>query len=161
MPSINTSSSGHAGPINTMRIFLPYSTAEAGYLATLRRAMDVINSRIKGHAPCNAAFQALPGGRSFADVWNDSSIWISYSSDATPGYYSTRNGQDITISKYAFTMGHWTVVASLLHELAHVNGAPGNDTQAEDTLKKCLLNNLHDPNVIGRILGPMNNQRIC
>jgi len=161
MPRINTAGSGHTGPANARRLYLPYSDAEARYLSTLRTAMGIIDSRIKGHAPCNAAFRALPGGRSFADVWNDNSVWINYSSDATPGYYGSRNGNDITISVYTFSKGHWTVAAVLVHELAHVNGAPGgNSRQAEDTLKKCLLKDLHDPTVLGRLFNPMNNQDI-
>jgi len=161
MPSINTTASGHPSPVNTRRQYLPYSSAEDRYLVTLRMAMDIINSRIRGHAPCNAAFRALPGGRSFADVWNDNSVWINYDPDSNPGYFGARVGNDVTISKYAYLMGHWTVVATLVHEFAHVNGAPGgNSTQAEDTLRRCLLHQLHDPAVLGRLFNPMNNQSI-
>ena len=51
-------------------------------------------------------------------------------------------------------MGRWTVAATLVHELAHVNGAPGNDRQAEHTLASCLLQKLEDPQIIGRITNP-------
>ncbi|MCL1824837.1 MAG: hypothetical protein FWG26_02670 [Betaproteobacteria bacterium] len=160
MPNINTTSSGHPSPVNTRRKYLPYSSAESEYLRALQMAIDIINSRIKGHVPCNNAFKALPKGRSFLDVWNDISVWINYDPDFIPGYFGARVGNNITISKYAFLQGHWAVVATLVHELAHVNGAGGWDTQAEDTLKDCLLKNLHDPSVIGRVFNPMNNQRI-
>jgi hypothetical protein len=163
MPRINTPSSGHVGPVGTPVAFLPYTNAENRYLTVLRAAMDIIGSRIKGHASCNAAFQALPGGRSFADVWNDNAIWINYDPDSTPGYYgaAVMNGNDITISKYAFLMGHWTVVSTLIHEFAHINGAGGHDSSAEDTLKKCLLKDLHNPHIIGRLLNPPNNKRVA
>ena len=162
MPSINTTGSGHAGPVGVGANFLPYTNAEGRYLSVLQAAMNVINSRIVGHAPCNTAFRALPRGRSFSDVWHDNSVWINYDPDLVPGYFGARFGNDITIAKHAFVMGHWTVVSTLVHELAHVNGAPGgNSRQAEDTLKRCLLHQLHDPTILGRLFNPMNNRRIC
>ena len=63
MVSINIPSASHTGPAaNSGWQWLPYTDAD--YLATLHRAMHVIDSKIKGYQPCNAAFQALPRGRS-------------------------------------------------------------------------------------------------
>ncbi|MDR1423821.1 MAG: hypothetical protein LBI92_04340 [Azoarcus sp.] len=162
MPNINTPSSGHVGPsANMHRQWLPYTAADSSDLAMLNVAMNIINTRIKGHSPCNAAFQALPGGRTFADIWNDSSVWISYNPVWRHGYFGSTSGKDITIAKYAFSMGHWTIAATLVHELAHVNGAPGHNTQAEDTLKACLLRDLYDPSVIGSLTGPFNDPHMA
>jgi len=158
MPRINTSSSGHAGPVKVVtRKYFPYTNAESHNLALLRRAMNIIDTRIKGHAPCDVAFKALPGGRSFADIWSDTSIWINYDPDHRPGYYGASFIKDVTIAKYAFSKGYWVVAATLIHELAHVNGAGIHDTKAEDTLKACLLKDLYDPKVIGELLCPANN----
>ena len=158
MPRINSTASKHNGPAGTAGWkWNPYTVDEKIQRATLNRAMRIISARIKGYKPCNSAFKALPGGRTFAAIWNDPNIWISYD----PGYQVGKYGaarragsKEITISKYAFRGGdHWTVAATLIHELAHANGAPGNDTQAEDTLKSCLLKELHDPRVIGKVTG--------
>ncbi len=98
-------------------------------------------------------FQSLDGGRTFAEVWNDPHVWINYDPENRQGKYGAhrRGTKEIAISKYALRMGRWTVAATLVHELAHVNGAPGNNSQAEDTLKTCLLKGLHDPTIIGRV----------
>ncbi len=46
-------------------------------------------------------------------------------------------------------MGRWTVAASLVHELAHVNGAPGDSHAAEATLPCCGFAALYVPTIIG------------
>ena len=43
------------------------------------------------------------------------------------------------------------LVATLIHELAHVNGASGVDHAAEQTLTSCLMQAHHDPNIIGQL----------
>ena len=155
MPKINTAASNHEAPAGTAKWkFLPYTKDERRQHATLIRAIKIIDKRIKGYRPCNAAFEELPGGKTFAAIWKDPNIWISYDPEYKVGKFgaTVRGKKEITISKYAFRGGdHWTVAATLIHELAHVNGAPGNDTQAEDTLKSCLLKDLHDPNIIGKV----------
>jgi hypothetical protein len=49
-------------------------------------------------------------------------------------------------------MGKWTTAATLVHELAHVNGAPGTNRDAGNTLLNCMLKSLHDPTIIGKII---------
>lgn len=154
MPSINTPGSGHAGPAATTGWqWLPY--ANAGWLSTLRRAIQIIDSRIKGSKPCNAAFQALPSGKTFAQVWSDPTIWISYDPDQSGRKYGVTNrvgGREISITQYALRMGAWTTAATLIHELAHANGAPGGASHAaEATLSACLLNALEDKTILGSI----------
>jgi hypothetical protein len=151
MPKINTTKSGHAGPAATSGWqWLPYSNET--HLNTLKRAITIINNKIKGDKPCNQAFRALPGRRTFAQVWTDPSVWLSFDPRRTNQLYGATLGKEITITEYSLAMGRWTVAATLVHELAHVNGASGTDTKAEDTLKKCLLKGLHDPNIIGKIV---------
>ena len=43
------------------------------------------------------------------------------------------------------------MVATLIHELAHVNGAGGGH-DAEGTLQKCLMRAHHHPHIMGQIL---------
>lgn len=104
-----------------------------------------INTRIKGNAPCDNAFRALPGGRTFAQIWADNSIWINFDPVRVAGDYGASRGKEITLTAYTLAMGRWTVAATLIHELAHVNGAPGITHQAEATLRSCLLVGLEDP----------------
>jgi len=151
VPKINTPGSGHGAPAPVAGWqWLAYSNA--AYLAALRRAVRIIDTRVKGHRPCDNAFRALPGGRTFSQVWNDSTVWISYDPGGTANRYGATLGKEVTITAYSLRMGHWTVAATLVHELAHVNGAGGATTAAEDTLKSCLLHGLHDPTIIGRIV---------
>ena len=47
---------------------------------------------------------------------------------------------ECAIGPAAFRIGRWTVLATLIHELAHCNGAPGGaSTVAEDALVHCGL----------------------
>lgn len=156
MPQINTPASGHAGPapIPGGHQYLAY--ADARMLATLRAAIRIIDSRIKGSTPCNNAFKALPGGRSFAEVWADNTVWLNFDPSKQFGDFGARRGKEVTITAYAFGMGHWTVAATLVHEMAHVNGAPGITHQAEGTLKNCLLPGLEDPSILGMLTSPAN-----
>lgn len=159
VPKINTPLSGHAAPAAVAGWqWLPYSNA--AFLTTLTAAMTIIHNRIRGHVPCNNAFRALPGGRSFSDVWNDPNIWLSCDPGRTGGRFGATLGNEVTISGYSLAMGHWTTCATLIHELAHVNGAPGGTAQAEDTLLSCLLRGHHDPTIIGQILHPLPGTRI-
>ena len=152
MAKIHTSPSVYVPPAPVAGYqWLPI--VDAKELQAVKDAVDIIDRRIKGHAPCEAAFAALPGGKTFTQIWNDPNVWIShYPSTKDGDYGATLNQLHVTISRYAIRMGKWTIAATLVHELAHVNGAGGADTKAEDTLKACLLKGLHDPNVIGNLL---------
>jgi len=107
MPSINTPASKHAGPATTMGWqWLPYSNAIL--LAALRRAIRLIDQRIKGYKPCNAAFKALPSGRTFAQVWSDPSIWLNYDPDRAGHRFGVTHSiggiHNISITQYSLSM---------------------------------------------------------
>ena len=86
-------------------------------------------------------FATLPGGRKLRDLLNDSTIWINFDPAATEfGANSVAHPKEISIGPRAFRIGRWTVLATLIHELAHVNGAPGGaDRRAEEALLHCGL----------------------
>ena len=151
MPKINASGSGHSGPapLPGGHQYLAYSNAT--YVHTLKRAMDIIQHKITAHKPCNEAFKQLPGGRTLAQIWVDPNVWINFDPSSKHGDYGATRGKDITITAFSLRMGHWTVAATLVHELAHVNGASGSTHAAEATLSSCLLSNLEDPNIIGQV----------
>jgi hypothetical protein len=151
MVQINTAASGHAGPAPLPGGHRYETYTSEAFLATLRRAMKIIDDRIVGHKPCNDAFKALPGGRSFADVWADNTVWINFDPTRAQGDFGATRGKEVTITAFSLAMGRWTTAATLVHELAHVNGAPGNTHAAEATLRHCLLAGLEDPTIIGAI----------
>jgi hypothetical protein len=89
-----------------------------------------------------------------SDLLDDSDIWINYfdisemSDPHTAGQTSAVGGKEITITSLVTSIGQWSVLASLIHELAHVDAVPGAlapdeagppDTRAEDALIPCGL----------------------
>jgi hypothetical protein len=97
--------------------------------------------RGRGRARSNVYFRSLPDGRSLTDLLNDAAIWVNY--HPTMGAYGETNavsGKEIAISERACRIGRWTVLATLIHELAHAGGAPGGaDASAEEALLACGL----------------------
>jgi hypothetical protein len=121
---------------------------------TLAAAMDIIAKRVKNMSGCNSYFSHLPGHRSFKDLWDDPGIWIHWDPRPDPGFYGATSHEfpvaDITISNFALSKGKWVTAATLVHELAHVDLAPGGtSTAAEDALKHCGLSGLVDPGAVG------------
>lgn len=161
MPKIHITKSTYSAPSPIAGwSWLPYADPSP-QLTTLKSAISIIDTKIKSYQPCNNAFKALPLGKSFLQIWSDPTVWISLDSIYKAGRYgATLSKKHITLSLYALNMGKWTTAATLVHELAHVGGASGTDSKAEDTLLKCLLKGLHDPNIIGRIIhGNKQNRR--
>jgi hypothetical protein len=150
MPNLNLPGSGHAGPVPAAGWqWQPF--ANLTYQHRVQAAVNVINSRVIGYGPCNAAFRALPGGRTFAQIWADPAIWISFDPNGTVGRFGATQGNEVTLSQYTCRMGRWTLVATLIHELAHVNGADGVSHDAEATLQKCLMGAHHDATILGEL----------
>jgi hypothetical protein len=151
MPQLNVPKSGHVAPAAVAGWqWLPFS--DALYRRRIQEAMQIINTRIIGHARCNAAFSALPGGLTFAQVWADPTIWISYDPVNTAGRFgATLNRREVTVSQYCCRMGRWTLVATLIHEFAHVNGADGISADAERVLQSCMMGAHYDATIIGQL----------
>ncbi len=148
---INTAGSAHVGPArNGDAQWLAYTAALARQQAMLERAIRTIRSNIRGSRTCNTAFQALPNGRTFDAVFDDDNIWISYCpSNSTYGFTDQVGGNEITIGELAFRWGYWTVIGTLVHEMAHTNGADATTHAAEGTLTSCGLAKVHDPTIVG------------
>lgn len=153
MPKIHTTKTTYAAPTPISGwSWLPYPDPSA-HLNTLNQAISIIDTKIKSHTPCNSAFKKLPAGKTFLQIWNDPAIWISLDPGNRHGRYgATLSKKHVTLSAYSLNMGHWTTAATLVHELAHVGGAGGTNSDAEDTLLNCLLNGLHDPRIIGKLI---------
>lgn len=172
MPSVNNGVIPHPDPQATNRFFidrlqvwepfpvlyLPDDTPEKKeawrIMELLGKAVEYIDSKVKKHTPCNDYFRKLPNKKTFKELWDDPKYWINFSSK-TPEFGFTREPNDIAIGKASFTEGNYLVVAAtIVHEFAHLGGAPGKAAQppsnaAETALKFCLLTQQFDPNVFG------------
>lgn len=148
---INTAGSGHTGPVkNGDAEWLPYDAALDKQKKCLEKAIGICKNNIRGSKTCNDAFKKLPGGRSFDDIFDDDTVWISYCPNKTTyGFTNVVGGKEITICEYAYMWGFWSVVGTLVHEMGHVNGAGTTDHAAEGTLLSCGLAKVHDPTIIG------------
>lgn len=87
-------------------------------------------------------YQGLPGGKTLTQLLNDNTIWINY--HATSGSFGITNfagGKEIAICNPAIRIGRWTILATLVHELAHVNGVRGatSPQAAERAVYECGL----------------------
>jgi hypothetical protein len=122
---------------------------QAGYLAVPLHLRDVTRwartraqTISRGMPGADVYFRTLPGGRSLTALLADRTIWINYG-PGLGGYGETdvAGGREMAISTTAYRLGRWTVLATLIHELAHVNGVQGRLTPqaAEDALLSCGL----------------------
>lgn len=180
MLQINLEGSGHKAPAGgdlfimgtssitfrsfpfTVPVALPGSPEQVTEMANakrvhmLERALDYIDSKIKKHKPCNDCFRKLPRGKTLQEIWDSNQVWVNYF-EARDRYGEARGDFDIAVAEDAFKKGKMMVVATIVHELAHIAGAPGgarlsDDTpnlQAESVLKCCLLSEMFDPNALG------------
>lgn len=90
----------------------------------------------------NVYFRGLPNGRSLTDLLSDATIWINFAPGIGDyGQTNVAGGREIALSPGAYSIGRWTVLATLIHELAHVDGVRGRLTPqaAEDALLSCGL----------------------
>jgi hypothetical protein len=181
MLQVNLEGSGHATPTSlkvingdTSAQFVPFpytlpvsfpgtpeqvaDIANGKRLHVLNWAMNYVDTKIKKHQPCNACFKKLPRHKTLLEIWDSNDVWVSYFT-TTAALGETRGDRDIAVSESAFKEGRMTVVATIMHELAHIAGAPGGkaledgkpNNQAESVLKCCLLGDMFDPNALGAI----------
>ena|SRR5271165_2088320 len=150
MVSINTDGRVHASFIENFPgtafpeiRFWPYS--EGSELVKLRHAIHIITVGIfKKNHMCNQHFNTMPKGRSFDDIFGSASTWINFEPRSGVGFMGatsilqTPPVDEITIAADTFARNVWVVAATIIHELAHVNGVPGGTGMtAEDSLKHC------------------------
>ena len=98
-------------------------------------------------------FKSLPGKRSLTQLLADRRIWINYAPDLYARGMRPDGSNEIGIGDFAYLGGKMIVLATLIHELAHIAGAPdGKSRAAEDALIHCGLgkqseadSNIDDP----------------
>jgi hypothetical protein len=152
MAKIHVPKDGHVAPAQTGGYsFLPYT--DDAKKRIVDQAIFILTLNVRGMKSCNECFQKLANGhgRTFDDILDDPMTFIHYDTHTGAGDFgATLEGtQNVTITEFAIRMGRWTVAATLVHEFAHVNGAPGTDSKAEETLKCCGFKDLYNPKIIG------------
>jgi hypothetical protein len=115
MPRLNIPGSRHVAPAAVAGWqWLPISAAS--YKSRIQHALNIITNRVQAYGPCNAAFRALSGGRTFAQVWADPTVWISYDPGAAAGRFGATLGHEVTLSQYACRMGQWRRMSTVRTE---------------------------------------------
>ncbi len=117
-----------------------YITVPASYRWMFRWSRTRARMIARNIASANTYFASLPGGRTLTALLGDNSIWINY--NATFNYFGETNavgGKEIAVGNKAIRIGKWTVLATIIHELAHVNGADGSTHAAEKAVLECGL----------------------
>lgn len=148
-----------------------HTSRMTGYIAfptRYRKDMNWVRTKAKwitrNKPSADVYFKSLSEGNSLRKLLADSSIWINY--HATMTYFGETEyvgGKEIAISDAACRWGRWTMLATLVHELAHANGAAGGSSHAAElALIHCGLgkksehrsgtddpNTPYDPNISG------------
>lgn len=87
-------------------------------------------------------FRSLPFRRTLTQLLADRTIWLNYALDldGLVGGTDKLTHKEIAIAEVCYRWGRWTVLATLIHELAHAGGARGKASKAaEDALLHCGL----------------------
>lgn len=141
MLSLNTGAPFRAGPPGSF----PIPTA---HRAVAIAGISLISTRISGTRSCDNEFRKLPRGRTFGQMLGLPLI-VHYDPSNRRGDWGwtmpLRYPWDVVISQYTLRMGHWAVAGTIVHEIAHLNGADGKSHAAEHTLTRCLLNSPRGP----------------
>lgn len=176
MVSINWSTVGRADPrpgVRDVDRLSPFpdvfsdDTREANVayfiLRGMNEALQFVEQKVKVWRPCNECFKRLPGKRSFKDIWDDPDTWIHYNGKSLSLGFQRPGTKEIAVCFRSFMStpdkpgqpNSMQVAATIVHELAHANGAEGDptkrDNSAEATLKFCLLTQMFKPEVFGAI----------
>jgi hypothetical protein len=114
------------------------------------KAIRYLLKNTKGLKSCNDCFKRLPRGFTFDQVlMSPDDTWISYCPETTTYGYADRASDEISICQLAFDGGVIQVAATIVHELAHIVGAPSNTHAAEATLPPCGFGSVYDKGMIG------------
>jgi len=133
-----------------------YASPTAGFVPFPAARRDVVRwSRRRAHwiarnkPAADVYFRGITAGaRSLTALLADRTVWINYHATlagfgVTPG--AAGFAKELAIGPRAFRIGRWTVLATLIHELAHCNGAPGGASMAaENALPACGLGKLSE-----------------
>lgn len=166
MAKLNTPASAHGSKIERYAggIIIQYDAFQNATANDKRRfsaitkAYDIVNkldAKLDLQGPCNKYFRKLPKAKTFRDFWRDNSIFINFSPSLTAGFYGAThsNDKDICVSAWCLdTTNHWMVAATIVHEFAHIAGAPGGASHsAEKAADMCGFKPQYNPAIVGSI----------
>jgi len=122
MASFQINIGDHASPVAG---YIPFPQQ---YRDSMRWARRRARKIAQDMPSANVYFRSLSGSRSLTQLLADNTIWVNY--HPTIRHYGETEfaisaGKEIAISNSACRMGRWTLLATLIHELAHTNGAAG------------------------------------
>jgi hypothetical protein len=115
----------------------------------IQQGIDIVQNQIVGQYGCRN-FAKLPRGETLQQVISRG-IWVNYDADMkrSTGWMISIFPNDIVVTEYACRLGKWTVAGTIVHELAHHNGADGISHDAERALKDCGLSSPSGPYMPG------------
>lgn len=166
MAIINTPATGHgnkseiyiSGLTIHFNVFLNSTPKEAARLNKIKQAyaiVDRLDKKINLYGSCNKYFTTLPKGKNFSDFWRDKTIFIDYSPSTASDFFAAAhsNDKDVCITAWCLdTHNKWMIAATLVHEFAHIAGAPGgNSHAAEKAADKCGFKPQYNPLILGSI----------
>ena len=166
MSKINIKTTGHgsktenyAGGTFIRYNFFPDTTAaEKQRLKKVSQAfkiIDKLDKKINLHNSCNKYFKTLPKNKTFRHFWRKNNIFINYSPSLKNNFYGAThsNDKDICISAWCLdNTNHWMIAATIIHEFAHIGGAPGGASHdAEKAASKCGFKPQYNPLIMGSI----------
>lgn len=163
MPTLNLQGSGRQPVIfDSVYQYWPYPTAtDAGRarLDKVQRAIAILDRYVASGAStttCDPHFLGLAGGRSFRTVWADPAVILSYNPRGGNIYgHAEESGQDLALTQWCLeTQNRYMVAATIVHEMAHINGADGIEHDAERSVRQCGLRELYLPGVFGNLNMP-------
>ena len=135
---------------NSFIPFDPASQLHSRCIGYVSAAMFLMKTKGYLNPQCNYAFRKLPNGRPFDELLGDENIWVSILMN---DYVLAQSSEkDIAVSMLSFSQafkrkdGVDYIASILVHELAHVNGAPMSNMQAEDVLLPCGFSQFYNPN---------------
>lgn len=130
--------------------------------AKIDQAWQFVTNRAAKCEACNTYFKSLPGKKTLEDILNGGNI-VLHCLKPRKGFTEADLPRGVSVGRHIgidpsllAEKGYATVAATLIHELAHVGGAPANayddkSNAAETALKHCLLPKHFDPNALGVI----------
>ena len=166
MAQINTPESKHGelrvvtkrGLVVEWKPFLSNTDQDKRRLAKIRDAVTMVSkleSQQNVYATCNMYFTKLARGKSLRELWASGDIFISCWPNSPRGEAGVThsNNKDITIGGWLLdTQTVSMVAATIIHEMAHVAGAPGGQSHlAERAVDKCGFHEEYDPEYYGSL----------
>lgn len=166
MATINTHATRHGGKSENYAggvvihyfVFPESNAAEGARLKKVEQACFILarlDKRLDLNGPCNSYFRKLPRSRSFNQIWRDPGVFVNYSPSGSFFGAAHSNGKDLCVTKWCIeNHNRWVIAATIVHELAHLGGAPGGASHdAERSVEKCGFGPQYEPTIVGSIRG--------